>query len=233
MGGLFKGLSSPLICIALVNAIVFGVYGNINALMKQRESKKKLEETATIKLRREFVAGFCSGVVQCLVTCPMELVKCRMQVAHNHIISSFFPTIGAIFRKEGFRGFYRGLTPTLLRDAPGLGLYFASFQYLIDTQPTKSEQSLLVAGGVAGTLSWIFIYPFDVIKTQLQVNGAKYNHSLVTCSVKMYKEEKKNFKVFFRGYTPTLLRAFPVNAVTFYVVTKTIRLYEEFHLPST
>ena len=170
-------------------------------------------------------------MVQCLVTCPMELVKCRMQV--SHVPNGFLPIIKQIFKQEGFRGFYRGFVPTLLRDTPGLGLYFSSFQYLIDCQSTKSEQSLLVSGGIAGTLSWIFIYPFDVIKTQLQINGSRYNYSLITCSIKMYKEEQGQLKVFFRGYLPTLLRAFPVNALTFYVVTKTIRFYEKFQLPST
>ncbi|XP_015792240.1 mitochondrial basic amino acids transporter [Tetranychus urticae] len=324
LGGLFSGLSSPLACLAFVNAIVFGVYGNLNEYLKRLETTSN--PFGLSKIGREFVAGTVAGVAQCIVTCPMELVKCRMQTVssigatvslvnqgkyskyvdnnyaqfnevqsslknghekpkmynshqsqhqqhrqlhsshhkqaslkHNpyhqlyhyhyyhlqatqrptfcsHYSTGFTPiTVQETLRtikateKSFLRGLYRGMIPTLLRDAPAFGIYFSSFQYLIDRNPEEtSETKLLLAGGIAGALSWLFIYPFDVIKTKIQTEGVKYDYSMVKCSKAMYRESSLGWKVFFRGFTPTLIRAFPVNAVTFYVVNKTFVLYENY-----
>uniref|UniRef100_T1KZI1 Mitochondrial carrier protein n=1 Tax=Tetranychus urticae TaxID=32264 RepID=T1KZI1_TETUR len=250
LGGLFSGLSSPLACLAFVNAIVFGVYGNLNEYLKRLETTSN--PFGLSKIGREFVAGTVAGVAQCIVTCPMELVKCRMQT-----VSSIGATVSLVnqgkyskyvdnnYQLKGLpfvaitqlaslqlpflRGLYRGMIPTLLRDAPAFGIYFSSFQYLIDRNPEEtSETKLLLAGGIAGALSWLFIYPFDVIKTKIQTEGVKYDYSMVKCSKAMYRESSLGWKVFFRGFTPTLIRAFPVNAVTFYVVNKTFVLYENY-----
>jgi solute carrier family 25 carnitine/acylcarnitine transporter 20/29 len=80
---------------------------------------------------------------------------------------------------------------------------------------------LLVAGGTAGVFSWITSYPFDVVKTRIQslpLKGQpgfdKYS-GFWDCAKKSYREE--GWRVFFRGLNSCLIRAFPVNAVTFFV----------------
>lgn len=223
-------MSSPLACLAFVNAIVFGVYGSMNESLKKRNAIYG-EETSLTKVKREFIAGTVSGVAQCLITCPMELVKCRMQVYSASSVSSItmIETVRRIRKQDGrmLRGLYRGMVPTLLRDAPAFGIYFSSFQYLLDLQEgTPSQGSLLMAGGIAGTLSWLLIYPIDVIKTRMQIDGDKYGYSIGKCCRSMLRESCGDWKIFFKGFTPTLIRAFPVNAVTFYVVRKTFDHYE-------
>lgn len=85
----------------------------------------------------------------------------------------------------------------------------------------------LMAGGFAGTFSWIFSIPFDVIKSRLQVDGMdgkpKYT-SAVDCMKKSYIEE--GFKFFTRGLASTLLRAFPMNAVCFFVVSYVMKTFQ-------
>ncbi|XP_074599001.1 mitochondrial basic amino acids transporter-like isoform X2 [Brevipalpus obovatus] len=232
--GLFNGMSSPLACLAFVNAIVFGSYGSINEALKKKNGFSESESTM-IKMRREFVAGSVSGIAQCLVSCPMELVKCRMQVYSSTTGNSItvLETIRRIQKQERglLRGVYRGLGATLLRDAPAFGIYFSSFQFLIDTFNVtsgnpQSQGSLLMAGGLAGTLSWLLIYPADVIKTRIQIDGSKYDYSLRKCCQAMLRESNGHYRIFFKGFTPTLLRAFPVNAITFFVVRKTFDVYE-------
>jgi len=83
-----------------------------------------------------------------------------------------------------------------------------------------------MAGGLAGTLSWLLIYPADVIKTRIQIDGSKYDYSLRKCCRAMLRESNGHYKIFFKGFTPTLVRAFPVNAITFFVVRKTFDVYE-------
>jgi len=77
-------------------------------------------------------------------------------------------------------GLYKGFLPMLLRDVPGWGVYFFTYEYLkalmrLDSSEQKSIQqmsnlellTLMWAGGVAGQMSWIVSYPWDVIKTTI------------------------------------------------------------------
>lgn len=91
---------------------------------------------------------------------------------------------------------------------------------------TPSGFYTLMAGGLAGTFSWIISIPVDVVKSRLQVDGIdgkpKYKGAL-DCTMKSYQAE--GMKFFTRGLTSTLLRAFPMNAVCFFVVSYVMRTF--------
>jgi len=81
---------------------------------------------------------------------------------------------------------------------------------------------MLLAGGMAGVVSWIVTFPIDVVKTRLQCdNSGKYT-GVFDCVRKTYAAE--GYKAFSRGLTSTVIRAFPTNAATFTVVTWIMRL---------
>ncbi|CAG9865414.1 unnamed protein product [Phyllotreta striolata] len=71
-----------------------------------------------------FVASFIGGIFQCLMMNPFDLVSIRLYnqgvdkngkgVLYNGIVDAFIK----IGRKEGFRGFYKGVTASYLRLAP-------------------------------------------------------------------------------------------------------------------
>jgi solute carrier family 25 carnitine/acylcarnitine transporter 20/29 len=100
------------------------------------------------------------------------------------------------------------MSATILRDAPGLGIYFASYEFLArrlskdGTMEALTSLQLLFAGGAAGMLSWLFNYPTDVIKTRFQANDTdkSYNETIR----KIYAE--RGLKNFFVGFGTTLLR---------------------------
>ena len=156
-------------------------------------------------------------------------------------------TIKLIIRTEGYMGFYKGFAATAIRDIPAIGSYFFIYKNARDLfskmeqknvkvepgQPVVPHQpsslATIMAGGAAGTLSWAVIYPLDVIKTITQVSTVPVNGNL-----KSYKDmpawevgfshlKQHGVRGFYRGLAPTLLRAFPVNASTFF-------FYEKFKL---
>lgn len=116
----------------------------------------------------------------------------------------------------------------MIRDAPSYGIYFWVYEgmkRLLDVNADNAAWKLLVAGGMAGTVSWTSIYPIDVVKSRLQMQYQKSNEnmgilldrpytSIKDCVVRSYKAE--GISVFFRGLWPTIIRGFPVNAITFY-----------------
>ncbi|EGC36668.1 hypothetical protein DICPUDRAFT_77706 [Dictyostelium purpureum] len=66
------------------------------------------------------MVGSFAGFVQSFIACPVDLIKIQMQMegAGYHKLSKGRGNI--YFAKQIFkeRGFYQGLTPTLLRDVP-------------------------------------------------------------------------------------------------------------------
>ncbi|KAH8378241.1 hypothetical protein KR093_010326, partial [Drosophila rubida] len=220
--GLYRGISSPMMGIGLVNAIVFGVYGNIQRLSDDPNS-----------LVSHFYAGSAAGFVQSYVCAPMELAKTRLQLVNQIEGSVKFKgpvqCLMYVYRTEGIRGCFKGLTATILRDIPvntntlsfsGFSSYFVSYEFLMQCRETPGVLYTLMSGGLAGIASWLACYPIDVVKTHLQADAlgsnAKYN-GFVDCAVKSY--EREGYMFFFRGLNSTMVRAFPMNAACFFVVS--------------
>lgn len=85
-----------------------------------------------------------------------------------------------------------------------------------------------MAGGIAGTFSWLISFPIDVVKSRLQADGigsVRAYNGVIDCIQKSYKSEGIHFLS--RGLASTLLRAFPMNAVCFLVVANVLKLCEK------
>lgn len=216
--------------IAFVNAIVFGVYGNV-----QRRT------TDPNSLLSHFYAGAAAGFAQSIVCAPMELAKTRLQLQSNSMgagVKFKGPIECLLYVKkvDGFRGIFRGLTITAVRDVPGFSSYFVFYELLTrhSTNPNNAFY-ILMAGGLAGSLSWVFTVPIDVIKSRLQADGMndgrrQYNN-VYDCIRKSYKSEGLSFLS--RGLTSTLIRAFPMNAACFYVVSWFMKTFGNTQLKTT
>ena len=157
--------------------------------------------------------------------------------SHHHTLTQQPTTALSMFRhihaQEGVRGLFRGFSATALRDTPSYGVYFLAYEWakdgLVAAGGGQSSPLLpmLVAGGVAGVLSWLSCYPVDVVKSVIQTESAVAGGGGVgggggSGGVGMWSVTKRLYAEggvgrFFRGVSPCLLRAVPVNAVTFVV----------------
>ncbi|XP_006971746.1 mitochondrial basic amino acids transporter isoform X1 [Peromyscus maniculatus bairdii] len=214
--GLYKGLGSPLMGLTFINALVFGVQGN---------TLRALGQDSPLN---QFLAGAAAGAIQCVICCPMELAKTRLQlqdVGPARTYKGSLDCLVQIYRHEGLRGINRGMVSTLLRETPSFGVYFLTYDVLTRAMGCEPDDRLLVpklllAGGTSGITSWLSTYPMDVVKSRLQADGlrgAPRYHGIVDCMRQSYQAE--GWRVFTRGLASTLLRAFPVNAATFATVT--------------
>jgi len=75
---------------------------------------------------------------------------------------------------------YRGQAVTLLREAQAYGVWFLTYEYLMQADvkrrglKDRSEVEawrLAAYGGLAGETLWLASYPFDVIKSKMQTDG--------------------------------------------------------------
>lgn len=224
--GLYRGMSSPLAGVAAINATVFGVYGSV-----QRHA------TNPNSYATHFVAGSVAGLTQSLICSPVELAKTRLQLQSNVAGAQMFKgpvqLLSYIYRSDGVRGLFKGVTVTAMRDIPGYAIYFVSYEFLTRLKPDPGLIYTSFAGGMAGIFSWLFSFPIDVIKSRFQAdgmsNGRRTYNGLIDCARKSYEAEGR--KVFFRGCSATLLRAFPMNAVCFVVVANTLKYFDRNNEP--
>uniref|UniRef100_A0A1B0A4R9 Mitochondrial basic amino acids transporter n=1 Tax=Glossina pallidipes TaxID=7398 RepID=A0A1B0A4R9_GLOPL len=210
--GLYKGMTSPLAGLAAVNAIVFGIYGNVQRMCRDPNS-----------LGAQALSGGVAGFFQSIACAPMELAKIRMQLQTKDQLGKKFNCpldyLIHVVRTEGYIGTMRGIGFTAFRDVPGFASYFASFEYLTSLQSPLTAWWTLTAGGLAGIASWLVSYPIDVVKTCIQADdpaSPKYS-GYMDIIRKGYRSEGLNF--FFRGINSTMIRSFPMNAACFYVVS--------------
>ena len=73
------------------------------------------------------------------------------------------------------------------------------------------------AGGIAGFSSWFIGYPIDFLKTKIQTQDLdnKVYKGMLDCF--RQNVQRYGWKCLTRGLVTVCLRAFPVNAVAFYV----------------
>ncbi|KAI6046380.1 mitochondrial carrier domain-containing protein [Pisolithus marmoratus] len=78
------------------------------------------------------VIGLISGAMGPFSNAPVDTIKTRLQKAIYEPGTSAFQKVAAIAREmwkqEGFRSFYKGITPCVLRVAPGQAIVFAVYE---------------------------------------------------------------------------------------------------------
>ncbi|EGT39251.1 hypothetical protein CAEBREN_14182 [Caenorhabditis brenneri] len=222
--GLYKGMSSPLMSLSAINAIVFGVHGGTCRQMEDPDS-----------ITSHFIGGAAAGMAQSVIAAPTERIKLLLQIQDDTSKTKFNGPIDAtkqMIRTHGLKSLTRGFVATVARDAPAFGVYFASYEWMTRKMckdgktDTLSSAQLLIAGGSAGMFSWLFNYPTDIVKSRFQADNSykSYWH----CIRSTYAE--RGYRAFFVGLNSALIRAFPSNAATFFTVEWTYRLLLDFNL---
>ncbi|ORX57005.1 mitochondrial carrier [Hesseltinella vesiculosa] len=211
--GLYKGMAG----VAIVNALVFGSHSWLMELQAKHNG-------APSPLRDTFIAGLGAGAITSLVTCPMELAKVQLQSqTSGHTLKGPIDCLVQLYTKGGIRMCFTGLTATTLRElsfGPYFFFYASTIQYLAHSpEDQEKPKDVILAGGVAGIGAWCSTYAADVVKTRIQSEPHRYTSTL-HCFRECLKEE--GWRVFFRGLTPTIVRAFPSNAATFMAYTFTL-----------
>lgn len=217
--GFFRGMSFPVLTNGLVNSVVFGAYSN--ALDYLTQTQREDRSTAPcVSAAHIYTAGCFSGVMQVFVSAPIDLVKVRLQgqTSQSHYRGPLH-CVTVILREGGARGLYRGGLALALRDVPCFGLYFLPYEVICKALTADGKEpdtfAILMAGGVAGVVTWALATPMDVVKARMQLSGAGGRHysGVLNCIRVSLREE--GFQVFFKSLLLNSFRAFPVNAVTF------------------
>lgn len=77
------------------------------------------------------LAGAGAGLISSVLTCPLDVVKTKLQAQGRISVGEvgyhgLVGTCRRIWTEEGFKGFYRGLGPTVFGYLPTWAIYCAS-----------------------------------------------------------------------------------------------------------
>ena len=188
---LYNGILSPLIGIALEKAIVFGSY---------HQTKKYTNN--------DFLAGLSSGFFASIIVTPIEKYKILKQNNTTLTYSDINSKIKSRGIVKGTIYLYNGLSACFFREVPGYAIYFQSYKILNDLTNNNNKYKLkvMVNGGLSGVISWLFIFPFDTIKTNMQQNNTAFYNT-----TKMLIESKS----LYNGLGLGLSRAFLLHSFVF------------------
>jgi hypothetical protein len=161
-----------------------------------------------------------------------EMSNSTVGSANSMVYKSSIDCARHIYSQEGLRGLYRGGLVTAARDIPACAAYFTSYEAVKRLMNSKFGEkkttNTLVAGAAAGVLSWLVVYPLDCVKSVIQTSPSTTNQDKGKNLLQVIRREYNNhgIKFFFRGLTPTILRAVPVNAITFLIYEKSLEIMQ-------
>ena len=212
---LFKGAVPPVVGQGLYTSLAFSCQNATLTLFRTCGAETKTQAHV-------FWAGCISGLVGTVVVTPCEVLKIHLQMNKSIVRQTVREVVIARYKLDGFFAFTKGWSATAIRDSPATGVYFLGYDILkeITGKYFSSTTSEVISGGFAGVLSWTISIPADVIKTRLQYGAVK--GGFLSCAKEIQKQE--GCRGFFRGALPCLLRAFPVNAITFFGYEQTLRI---------
>ncbi|KAK3560739.1 hypothetical protein QTP86_016555 [Hemibagrus guttatus] len=165
----------------------------------------------------------CGGTVGAILTCPLEVVKTRLQSSSItlYISSVQLSTVNGatmtrvatpgplhclkmILEKEGPRSLFRGLGPNLIGVAPSRAIYFAAYSTSKERMNSMLEpdsiQVHMVSASMAGFTAITATNPIWLIKTRLQLdarNRGERRMSALQCVQRVYQTD--GLRGFYRG----------------------------------
>ncbi|CAI2373245.1 unnamed protein product [Moneuplotes crassus] len=163
--------------------------------------------TIQSELYRMGLAGIAATLFVELACQPIDTLNMKSKVSKNFEIAKFI-------QKKGVTSLMRGIQPVLYGMALSSFIYFILYKKLKDFTKVKMDKynidktslsSVFIMSAGASTLANLcaisIYYPYDLVKTRMQIKG-KYNYkNVVDAFLKIRKEKTSQYRAqnFFRG----------------------------------
>lgn len=120
--GLYKGLHPALIQTSFQIGIQFGLYSGLSSIWQWMEHKPLGGPSG---ITQSLSCGAASGVISKFIAYPLDMTKKRLEIrgveqireefGSTRSYRGFLHCIVSVFREEGVRGMYKGLSPSLIK----------------------------------------------------------------------------------------------------------------------
>lgn len=195
-----------------------------------------------------FSCGAIAGSFATVISFPFDTVRTRLIAEEKNfrVYRGVWHTLYHMYSVEGRLAMFKGLLPTIAQIAPHSGaqfmfynifnVYFLSFY---NSKESGSFVSSFSAGSMAGFLAKLTIYPFDLAKKRLQIQGFQshrhnfgkqfYCKGFLNCITHTVKTE--GFKALYKGLVPSLMKAMIVSALHFTCFEVICQHFQQYNNP--
>lgn len=186
------------------------------------------------------MSGAVAGAAATTLTYPLDLLRTRFAAqGADKIYASLRSSIRDIARDEGLVGFFQGLGAGVGQIVPHMGLFFSAYETL---RPSLVDLALPFGSGdaTAGVLAGVFaktgVFPLDLIRKRLQVQGptrGRYAGGMIPIYGKsVWKTAKaiviaEGWRGLYRGLCVGLVKSAPASAITMWTYERTLKVMEE------
>ncbi|KAL2753855.1 hypothetical protein ACRALDRAFT_2108418 [Sodiomyces alcalophilus JCM 7366] len=131
VGALYRGVSLTALRQGTNQAVNFTAYTYFKEALKRWQPEY---DGGNLPSWQTTLIGLVSGAMGPLSNAPIDTIKTRLQRTPAEPGSSAWSRIAKIstdmFRQEGFHAFYKGITPRVMRVAPGQAVTFTVYEYI-------------------------------------------------------------------------------------------------------
>lgn len=225
-------------------SVVFGAvqFISFEVLTKKMWQMLPVFITTDFKSFTHFVCGGIAGCCATLAAQPFDVIRTRFVAQGNtRVYNGVVHAAQSLVAKEGYRALYKGLLPTLIQVGPQTGLQFGFYSFFTgiwrfvfhpDRGYTGGLESLM-CGSAAGLCAKVTVYPLDMIKKRLQIQGFQHGRpkdfgktpcyrGLSHCVKEILRTE--GIHGLYKGLNPSMVKAMVTVASHFYVYEQTCRL---------
>lgn len=171
------------------------------------------------------ISGILARTLITSIVSPLELLRTNLQSTppspnNPHTLLSVVTNIHSLVRSQGVFSLWRGLGPSLWRDVPFSGLYWAGYETcksMFERRGQKGAQVAFASGSISGTMAALLTSPFDVLKTRRQallMHSARIQNrpnSSVSLVSQIIRTE--GVSALFAGLTPRIAKIAPACGI--------------------
>lgn len=208
---LYRGLTAPLIGSSIFRSIQFSAYAF--AMGAQRDWTSEIPGTGGIQYR-VLTSGLVSSTARALIETPLEFIKVRRQMGYSWMKA---PTVSQALKNPfaEIAHAYQGFGVTWARTWGLMGTFFVMIDNLERHAPNLLSIPYIgpfLKGGICSTVAWLLVWPFEVIKNQVQAGSKQFdNNAPVLRQMTNTLASPGGFRGLYRGIGPGLLRSIVAN----------------------
>jgi hypothetical protein len=144
------------------------------------------------------ISGFVSGTISSVLCYPLQSIQIQMQVSETK--NNTLNIIKNIYQKQGFKGYYNGMSKGILGYSIFYGTYFLTYDYLKETTELHPFFTSYLASAVGSIIS----NPWHVLRVRKQTCILKGQTHINPTIRSIYKEE--GFNSLTKGIKSSLLK---------------------------
>ncbi|XP_075631544.1 mitochondrial glutathione transporter SLC25A39 isoform X3 [Balearica regulorum gibbericeps] len=214
---LWSGLPPTLVMAVPATVIYFTTYDQLRDYLHAR--------TGSRGHHIPLLAGALARLGAVTVISPLELIRTKMQ-SRQLSYRELRVCIQSAVAQDGWLSLWRGWGPTVLRDVPFSALYWFNYELVREwlcRQVQLDEATFMISftsGAVSGTVAAVLTLPFDVVKTQRQIELGDSEVHPVTASkpsstwlLMRRIHAESGTRGLFAGFLPRVIKVAPACAI--------------------